>query len=255
MTKIIGILNYNDNSFSDGGNYSDLNKAVERVHKLFREGANIVDIGVSPTSYNAPLISADEELKKLAPLLKKINVKNISIDTYHYQTVRYVVEKGVKYINDVNGGKDPRVLELVASNPDLNYICMHSLVLPADKKIRVESVNQIYEWVDKKIDKCKKFGIQKERLIIDPGIGFATNGKQSLQLMKDINKLKDFDVKVCVGHSRKSFLEEIVDCKPYERDTETLAASLYLSFSDIDYIRVHNVDIHRRGLAVVGNLK
>ena len=75
MTKIIGILNYNDNSFSDGGNYSDLKRAIDRVDELFREGADIVDIGASSTSYNAPLISEDDELRKLTPLLNKINLK------------------------------------------------------------------------------------------------------------------------------------------------------------------------------------
>ncbi|MSO13873.1 dihydropteroate synthase [Rickettsiales endosymbiont of Trichoplax sp. H2] len=254
MTKIIGILNYNDNSFSDGGNYSDLKRAIDRVDELFREGADIVDIGASSTSYNAPLISEDDELRKLTPLLNKINLKNISIDTYHYKTMQYAVKKGASYINDVSGGKDPRVLELVASNSDLNYICMHSLTLPADKAIRVKSIDEIYEWVDNKIEECKRFGIEKERLIIDPGIGFATDTKQTIQLLRDVKELKNFDIKICIGHSRKSFFESITNCEPIERDIETLAASLYLAFNEIDLIRVHNVDMHKRGLNVFNNL-
>lgn len=254
MTKIIGVLNYNNNSFSDGGNYSDLDEVIGRVDELFTEGADLVDIGVSATSYNAPLISEEDELRKLIPLLDKINLKNISVDTYHYKTMQYVVKKGVNYINDVSGGKDPKILELVASNPWLNYICMYSLALPADKEIRVKSINEIYEWVNNKIEECKRFGIEKERLIIDPGIGFVTDAKQTMQLLRDIEKLKNFGVKVCIGHSRKSFFESITDREPIERDIETLAASFYLAFYKIDFIRVHNVKMHKRGFTVFDSL-
>ena len=200
MTKIIGILNYNANSFSDGGKYNHLKDAKHRVDELFKDGADIVDIGICATSYKAPIISESEELERLKPLLEEINPKNISIDSYHYTTMKYAADKGVAYINDVNGGKDPKVLELVATNPNLNYICMNSIVLPADKEVRVESINEIYDWVGKKIEECEKFGIQKERLIIDPGLGFTTDSSQSIGILRNIRYLKEFGVKICIGH-------------------------------------------------------
>ena len=254
MTKIVGILNYNANSFSDGGKYNDLQDAKHRIDELFKEGADIVDIGACATSYEAPLISESEELEKLKPLLEEINPKNISIDSYHYTTMKYAVDKGVAYINDVNGGKDPRVLELVAANPSLNYICMNSIVLPADKEVRIESINEIYDWVGKKIEECEKFGIQKDRLIIDPGLGFSTDSNQSIGILKNIRRLKEFGVKICIGHSRKSFFEAIPDYEIYDRDIDTLTASLYLLFHEVDYVRIHNVKMHKRSFIIFSNL-
>jgi len=254
MTKIIGILNYNDDSFSDGGQYSDLEKAVRRVSQLFSSGADIVDIGVSSTSYGSKLVTGEREVAKLSPLLDRINLNNISIDTYNYETMKYCVDKGVKYINDVSGGRDKRTLKLIACHPDVKYICMYSLVLPASRNIRIKSINDIYDWITGKINDTNAIGINKEQLIIDPGIGFVTNSSQSINLLQEIDKLKSYGVKICVGHSRKSFFEETMDKKTMSRDIETLATSIYLSLSNIDYIRVHNVSIHSVGLGVLKKL-
>jgi dihydropteroate synthase len=254
MTKLVGILNYNADSFSDGGKYNNLRDAKYRIDELFIEGADIVDIGASATSYGAPLISESEELARLKPLLEEISPKNISIDSYHYTTMKYAVDKGITYINDVNGGKDPKVLELVAENHNLNYICMKSIVLPADKKMRIESTSEIYDWVGKKIEECEKYGIQKERLIIDPGLGFTTNSNQSMDILKNVKDLKEYGIKICIGHSRKSFFEAIQEYEVYDKDIDTLTASLYLLFHEIDYVRIHNVKMHKRSFIIFSSL-
>ena len=254
MVNIIGIVNYNENSFSDGGQHSNDGDVIAEVENLFKSGADIVDIGVSSTSYGVPKISQCEEFKKIRPLIDQLKYKNISIDSYHYETLKYAVHNGVKFINDVNGGKDLRTLQLVSEYPDVHYICMFSLTLPANKKIRVKSINQIYDWIDCKIQECKRFGIKTNRIIIDPGIGFVTDSKQSIELLINVKELKKFGVKICVGHSRKSFLNLISSSLSNKRDIETLAISLYLAFYDIDYIRVHNVKIHKRALRAFNTL-
>jgi dihydropteroate synthase len=254
MTKIIGILNYTSNSFSDGGNYNNIHSAVARVNELFLQGADIIDIGASATSYGAELHTSSEEFGYLKPLLEKINLNNISIDTYHYETMKYVIELGVTYINDVSGGKNPRVLELIAKNPNVHYICMYSLTLPADKKIRVKSINEIYDWFGNKVDECVKYGIPDNRIIIDPGIGFVTDANQSIKLLKNIAVLQRFGVKICIGHSRKSFFEKIAKYPVEERDIETVAASLYMLLKSVDYVRVHNVEMHKRAFRVFSKL-
>ena len=254
MTKIIGILNYTANSFSDGGNYNSLDGATERVQKLLQQGADIVDIGASATSYGAKLNTEMEEWHRLRPLLDKIDLKNVSIDTYHYSTMKNAIDLGVLYINDVSGGKDKRILKLISVHPDVHYICMYSLCLPADKSVRVKSVNEIYNWTESKIDECKKYGISNKRIIIDPGIGFTTNAEQSLEVLKNIERLQDFGVKICVGHSRKSFLESMTNYPPEERDIETVATSLYMLLKNVDYIRVHNIEMHQRAFKVFYNL-
>ncbi len=245
--KIIGILNYNNNSFSDGGECNNLASAERKINELFSDGADIVDIGVSATSYGATLMSFEEEWKKLGPLLsaKRVN-DNVSVDTYHYQTMEKVISYGIGYINDVTGGKDKRILELIAKNQNVKYICMYSLTLPADKDIRIKSVSEVYDWCGNKTEECLKEGITKDQLILDPGIGFVTNSLQSMELLKDISKLQDFDVSICIGHSRKSFLESIAKSSVNERDVETLACSIYLMLKNIEYVRVHNVKMHKK---------
>ncbi len=254
MTKIIGILNYTANSFSDGGNYNNLDSATERIQKLFQQGADIVDIGASATSYGAKFNIESEEWSRLKPLLDKIGLKNISIDSYHYSTMKNAIDLGVTYINDVSGGRNRRILELISASPDVNYICMYSLCLPVDKAIRVKSVDEIYDWVGNKINECKKYGISNEQIIIDPGIGFTTDTEQSLEVLKDVKRLQDFGVKICIGHSRKSFLESMTNYPPQERDIETVATSLYMLLKSVDYVRVHNVEMHQRAFKVFSSL-
>ncbi|WPX96833.1 dihydropteroate synthase [Candidatus Bandiella euplotis] len=254
MTKIIGILNYNANSFSDGGMYNRVDTAIAKMESLFQQGADIVDIGASATSYGANLLSEDQEIKILACLLNQIDCKNISIDTYHYSTMKYAIDLGVSYINDVTGGKDKRILELMAANPQVNYICMYSLVLPADRDIRIKSVDEIYNWIANKIAECIKYGILNERIIIDPGIGFVTNVNQSLEVIRNVEELKKFGVKICIGHSRKSFFGAMTNQPPQDRDIETTAASVYMLSKKVDYVRVHNVEMHKRAFKVFANL-
>ncbi|MFQ3306811.1 MAG: dihydropteroate synthase [Candidatus Midichloriaceae bacterium] len=252
MTKIIGILNYTANSFSDGGKHDSLNESKNRVEELFKQGADIVDIGVSATSYDAKLLSEEEEWSKLQPLLQVIQKDNISIDTYHYNTMKKAIAHGIKIINDVSGGKDERIFDLIASNPDVKYICMYSLVIPADRNIRIKSINEIFDWAKIKIDKCREFGIKN--LILDPGIGFTTNAQQSLELLKNINKLQALGKPVCIGHSRKSFFDSIVKLAPESRDLETLSVSTYLFTKQVDYVRVHNVNFHKKTFMVLNKL-
>ena len=253
MTKIIGILNYTKNSFSDGSRYSNIDAALAGIDDLFQQGADLVDIGVCATSYGAKLRTEKEEWTDLQPLLAK-RCLDISIDTYHYETMKRAIDVGVNYINDVSGGKESRILDLIAANSHVNYICMHSLVLPADKTVRVKSINEIFDWAYDKIQECERYGIQNERITIDPGLGFVTNAGQSLELIKSIEQLQKLGAKICVGHSRKSFFEAMTDRPPQERDIETLAASLYMLSKKVDYVRVHNVEMHKRAFKVFANL-
>jgi dihydropteroate synthase len=254
MTKIIGILNYTKNSFSDGGEYNNIDDAMAKIEGLFQQGADLVDIGACATSYGAQLQTVDEEWGALNDLLKQISHLNISLDTYHYETMRRAIDLGITYINDVSGGKDSRILELITANPHVNYICMYSLVLPADKNVRVKSVDEIYDWARGKIDECKKYEIADERIIIDPGVGFVTNAEQSIEVIKNVDRLQKLGAKICIGHSRKSFFQAVTNYPPQERDIETLAASLYMLSKKVDNVRVHNVEMHKRAFKVFSSL-
>ena len=254
MSKIIGILNYTSNSFSDGGRYNHITAAKDRIQEMLEEGVDIIDIGAMSTSYERKLLSEQEEWKKLSEILTKCANSNISVDTFYSENARKSMALGVGYINDVSGGKDPLMLEVIASNPNVKYIVMYSLILPANKNVRVKNIEEIYEWAEKKIDECIKYGIQRNQIIIDPGIGFSTNAKQSFALIKNIATYKNLNVQICVGHSRKSFFEMLTKHTPQERDIETLAASLYMLIQGVDYLRVHNVSLHQRAFKVFQSL-
>ena len=250
---------------------------------MFQDGADIVDIGATSTSYNASLLSAEEEWAVLEPLLSKISdstydkaiwnfgikandiftpqdsrsftsLSNISLDTFYFENAKKALKFGIGYINDVSGGSDLRMLELIASNPSVKYIMMYSLVLPANKDVRVSNLQEIHDWMSKQSEKCVRFGIQKSQIILDPGIGFTTTQEQSFQVIQNISEYKKIGYKICVGHSRKSFLEDVSNLPAQERDIETLAASLYMFNQKVDYVRVHNVALHKRAINIFNKL-
>jgi dihydropteroate synthase len=249
-TSLIGILNFTANSFCDGGKYNTIDQAIQRINELFNHGAGIVDIGAQSTTYNSPQHTEIEEWDLLRPLLINIkNKENISIDTYNYLTAKNAVEMGFKIINDVSGGKNSKLLDLIASNSQVKYICMFSLELPANKENRINNINEIFDWTANCIARCNSHGIKNSQLIIDPGIGFSTSPKQSFEIIKKIHLFKQFEVPICIGHSRKSFFESMIKYPSDQRDFETLACSIYL-FDKVDYLRVHNVEAHTRAFKV-----
>lgn len=246
MSKICAILNYTSNSFSEGGIYNDLELALKRCQELWEQGADIIDIGAQATSYGALQEGQEKEWQQLAPFLNSLgNLKRISIDSYHYPTIKQALELGVGFINDVSGGKDEKILDAIANHPQVKYICMFSLCLPADKKVRIKDVSEVYAWCEHRVKKLASYNIKPEQIVLDPGIGFSTNPEQSYQIIKHCELLKAYGVEVMVGHSRKSFFEEITSLPPAERDLETVVASLYM-YGKVDYLRVHNVAMHKR---------
>lgn len=250
MTKIIGILNYNDNSFSDGGQYNSVDKALYRIEELLNQGASIVDIGAQSTGYGAKQYSDAQEISMLTPLLENIQHKDkISLDTYNFTTAKTAIEMGFSMINDVSGGNDLKMLDLIGNNKHVKYICMFSLRIPADKNYRIQSIDEVFDWTTTAIERCNKSWIDESQLIIDPGLGFSTNTEQSFEIIRNIELLNKFGVKICIGYSRKSFLGSISNSPVADRDIETLATSLYLH-DKVEYIRVHNVDLHVRSFKV-----
>lgn len=256
MTKLVGILNCTNNSFSDGNLYNRLDSALQHHDALIKQGADIVDLGAQATSYDASIMPVDEEWRRLEPLLRLVASPNISVDTFNLVNAQRAVDMGVGYINDVSGGKDPKMLKLIADNPHVQYICMFSLVLPADKEIRIKRYNEVMEWAQRQVQNCLEAGIKRQQLIIDPGIGFSTGADNSFLVIKNIAEFKKLGVQVMIGHSRKSFFNMLAShsLSPKERDIETLAASLYMHQKGVDYLRVHNVDMHKRAFNVFAHL-
>lgn len=250
MTKIVGILNITDNSFSDETRYNSTDTALARYDELLLEGADYIDIGAEATSYGVHLLTHEQEWQRLAPVLTSIHEKDkVSIDTYHPETAQKAIDLGYSFINDVSGGRDERMLKIIAATPHVKYVLMHCLVLPADRNIRIKNTAEMYLWAEKNIRKCLDAGINQSQLIFDPGLGFTTYPQQGFEIIKHCEKLKKYNVATYIGHSRKSIFDKTTALQPKDRDVETLACSIYM-YGKVDYLRVHNVTMHTRALKV-----
>ena len=259
MTKLVGILNITPNSFSDGGKFLKPQDTISHAMQLLDQGADILDIGAVSTSYGAKLLNHEEEWLRLHPVLSEVctdqkMLSQISIDTYNPKTAKECINMGIKMINDVSGGSNLEMLELIGGHSQVKYVLMYSKVLPANRSIRARDFQEIYDFGASSILKAQKYGIKKEQLIFDPGIGFATDPKLSFEVIKNIKLLEKLNIPLYIGHSRKSFFESVSKLKPEDRDIETLAASIYMMMQNISYLRVHNVAIHKRALNVISEL-
>ncbi len=247
-TKIVGILNITPDSFSDGNKYTDAKSIIDHTRQLIKDGADVIDVGAESTRPNATKLSDEDEWQRLSPIIEKIinichkhNVK-VSLDTYHAESARKSIELGVDYINDVSGFKNPKMTEAI-KNTDTKLIVMHSLTVPADKSINipenVDVVEEIKNWAISKILQLNDSGIDKSRIIFDPGIGFNKTVSQSKELIERVGEIKELNVPIYIGHSRKSFLGDVED-----RNQATIQISNKLIEKNINYIRVHDVRGH-----------
>lgn len=246
-TKIIGIVNVTPDSFSDGGAHFAADAAVQTVRQLIADGAEIVDIGAESTRPGATALSAEEEWRRLAPVLSGLSVL-FSVDTRHAATARKVLDVGAQWINDVSGFGDPAMIEVVA-DADCRLVVMHSLSIPADKAIvlpeSADVMQELLSFAQTRIERLQAAGIARERIIFDPGLGFGKTAQQSMLIVREVAALKTLGVPLLIGHSRKSFLgADSVEA----RDEATLAVSRYLVEQRVEYLRVHNVALHRRML-------
>lgn len=255
MTKIVGILNLTPDSFSDGGKFNSLKNALAQTQKMIDDGADVIDIGAESTRPTATKISAAEEwsrLEKILPELVKLVKKSprqikTSIDSYHFETLVKAHEVGVDVINDVCGLSDPRIVDFIASN-NIETVLMHCEKIPAfpDALINphINLIPEMLAWFTKKIAELEKKGVKKSQLILDPGIGFGKDAQQSIRILKHIEQFRIFGLPLYVGHSKKSFLEEVKITG--DRAQKTLAISKYLAAKKIDFIRVHDVALHKK---------
>ena len=252
-TKIIGILNLTTNSFSDGGNYIETDKAIEHLNKLLKDGADIIDIGAESTKPYSQEVSADAQLEKLLPILNHIKNNNIkttiSIDTRNAIVAEKCIELGANIINDVSGFEhDEHMAETLAKYPDVKIIIQHSQGSPETMQNNPQYENlmdEIYVSLKQKIDYALLKGIKKENIIIDAGIGFGKTKEHNFEIIKRWQELKTLNYPILLGLSRKSLLG-MSEASNDEKDIYTLALNSILINQNIDYIRVHNVEIHKK---------
>ncbi len=268
MTKIAGILNITPDSFSDGGKFMQEEKILQHLQRMLEEGADVIDVGAESTRPNATALTQEEEYLRLANILIKLVAKckqfsqktgkkiELSIDKYHYETAKKAIAAGFDMINDVSGLQDEKMIDLVAKT-GVKAVFMHSLSVPADPEIIINKalnvVDEILSWAHNKIKYLQEKGIKRSQLIFDPGLGFSKDAEQSIRILKNINRFKELDIPIYIGHSKKSFLDKINDEFDYKNITlnfeekmqirarKTVAVTKFLARNGVDYVRVHDV--------------
>lgn len=251
-TKIIGILNVTTNSFSDGGKYYNYEDSIQELNSLIQDGADIIDIGAESTKPYSKPVNSDNQLEKLIPILNYIKENKIttpiSIDTRSADVARECIKSGANIINDVSGfDYDSEMVNVLAKNSDVKVILQHSLGTPEnmqDCPIYENLADEIYENLKSKVDYAISFGIKKENIIVDPGIGFGKTKENNFEIIHRWKELKTIGCPVLIGLSRKSLLD-MPDATNEEKDLYTLSLNSILINEKIDYIRVHNVKIHK----------
>lgn len=244
---IMGVLNVTPDSFSDGGQFLDTDKAIEHGLKMAAEGAVIIDIGAESTRPGAEPVTVDEQIRRVVPVIealcKKIKVP-ISIDTNSSEVAKAALEAGAAIINDITALSDERMGELAAER-QVPVILMHIQGTPATMQIEPkyeDVVREVLQFLLERAQRAEKFGIMKERIFIDPGIGFGKTLEHNLLLLRNIDKFVTTGYRVLVGTSRKSFIGKITDKnKPADRIFGTAASVALCVDKGVSIVRVHDV--------------
>ncbi|MFC2169704.1 dihydropteroate synthase [Acidobacteriota bacterium] len=256
-TWIMGILNVTPDSFSDGGLYYDKSKAVKRGMELFAEGADIIDIGGESTRPGSDPISVEEELRRIIPVISGIRKTTdvfISVDTTKSEVAKAALDEGADIINDISSFRfDPR-MALLAAQRDVPVILMHMKGTPKTMQIAPyyeDILNELKSFFRERLKTAQYLGVKKEKIILDPGLGFGKKFEDNLFLLRNLRCLEEFERPVLVGMSRKSFIGKILNSPPQERDEGTLALAVLSIQNGAHIIRVHDVAAIKKAVLVV----
>jgi len=252
-TAVMGILNVTPDSFHDGGEFFDRQAAIDGAQKLVDEGADIIDIGGESTRPGADPVSVDEEIDRVVPVIEAVSELDvrISVDTRKAAVAEAALDAGADILNDVTGLEDPE-MRFLAADREVPVIVMHSIDAPVvpDKRIDYEDVvEDVIRALDERVLLAEKAGIPRERIIVDPGLGFGKTPTESFELLGRLDEFDALGCPVLVGHSHKSMFDH-VDRTPNDRRDATVAATALAAERGADIVRVHDVAENRAAVDV-----
>ncbi|KPH96256.1 dihydropteroate synthase [Pseudoalteromonas porphyrae] len=249
---IMGILNVTPDSFSDGGCYYQTDSAVIKAQDLLADGATILDIGGESTRPGAPDVSLEDELARVIPAIEAIRAHSdnavnrsvISIDTSKSEVMRQAILAGADIVNDVRALQEPLALETVAQFPDVAVCLMHMQGQPRTMQTNPQYDDlfaDINDFFKQRINACETAGVQRERLILDPGFGFGKSLNHNYELLARFDEFNCFGLPVLAGLSRKSMIGNLLNRETSERLAGSLAGALISAQNGAKIIRVHDV--------------
>ncbi len=239
-TIVMGILNVTPDSFSDGGKFNHIDKAVARAKEMVDQGADIIDIGGESTRPGFAPLSLEEELGRVIPFVQAVaeNVDiPISVDTYKAEVAKQAILAGAHIINDIWGAKADANMAEVAAELDVPIILMHNRADQNYQSFTRDVLNDLYE----SITLVKQAGVKDDRIILDPGIGFAKTYAENIEMMRNLDKLVGTGYPVLLGTSRKSMIGHALDLPVNERMEGTGATVCYGIQKGCQMIRIHDV--------------
>ena len=261
-TSIMGIINLTPDSFSDGGDFCSIEKVLNQVNYFVSNGVDVIDLGAQSTRPGAVEIGAKKEIKRLIPYLKEIRSKYpnilVSIDTFNSEVANEALLNGADWINDVSGGRrDEEILDVV-SKFSCPFVITHS-------RGNSQNMNNLNDYDDLIVDiinslknltkNAERKNVSNDKIIWDPGIGFAKDTNQNLEILRNIDSFKKYEFPILIGASRKRFIGEILDeSNPKERDIGSLAITSLCSQKKIHMVRVHNVKINYQVLKITDKI-
>jgi len=257
----MGVLNVTPDSFSDGGRFLDPDVAAAAGVRMVRDGADLLDVGGESTRPGSEPVPIPEEIDRVVPVIKRLTAETdvpISVDTRKREVAEAAVEAGGSIVNDVSAGTfDPKMFELVRE-AGAGMVLMHMRGTPATMQQLTDYhdvVREVKTFLAERIDAAVRSGIERDRLAVDPGLGFAKTFEQSLLLMRDVSAFGELDRPVLVGPSRKSFIGRVLGAEMDERLEGTAGAVAWLATHGASIVRVHDVKEMVRVVRVVDAIR
>ncbi len=254
---VMGILNITPDSFSDGGQFFTSQKAVQRAIEMVEEGAEIIDVGGESSRPGAQPLNTEEEIKRVIPVIKELSKKisiPISVDTSKPAVAEQAIDCGAMMVNDITALRgNPQMAKLI-SRKQVKVILMHMQGHPQTMQKNPSYQNvvaEINDFFSERIKYAEQYNISKDKIILDPGIGFGKTLEHNLEILRHLDTFKQRGYPLCLGVSRKAFIGQILDLPVQERLEGSLATAVWGAICGVDILRVHDVKATVRVVRVI----
>lgn len=246
---VMGVLNVTPDSFSDGGQFLEHHRALKQAEQMIKDGAAIIDIGGESSRPGAQTVSTEEEIERIIPIIEKVKTEFaaiVSVDTYKEKVARAAVsEAGADMVNDISALRFSENMADTIAQLEVPVVLMHIKGTPENMQKNPyyqDLIPELKQYFHTRIEYALSRGIKKEKIIIDPGIGFGKRLEDNIEIIKRLAEFKEFELPILMGLSRKTFLGIISDEPiPAEREAETICANIIAILNGASIIRTHHV--------------